>query len=251
MAYDKVVDSAVLNGAMTATANAIREKTGSTEPIPWNETNGFKDSIEEVYEAGKKAEHDALWNEHSVFGSVDENNNIIISGNLADGTYSVKYKMEDGSTVNIGSLVLGTEEPVNQIPISTNEDGTLCVGENGEKGYLLDKRCSVSGGGVRDLAGYSVTGLIPCKQGDVIRIKNMRLGDYIILYNENREIYGRVHPTIIFDIDPYNDGQIATATFSYVGDSTNASTTNCAFVRFNSVEHITDKAIITINEEIA
>ena len=43
-----------------------------------------------------------------VFGYVDENNNIIVSGNLADGTYSVKYEMEDGSTVDIGDLVLDT-----------------------------------------------------------------------------------------------------------------------------------------------
>jgi hypothetical protein len=43
-----------------------------------------------------------------VFGSVDENNNIILNGNLADGTYTVKYEMENGETVNIGNLVLDT-----------------------------------------------------------------------------------------------------------------------------------------------
>lgn len=41
-----------------------------------------------------------------LIGYVDENNNIIVQGNLADGTYSVKYEMENGSTVNIGNLVL-------------------------------------------------------------------------------------------------------------------------------------------------
>ena len=43
-----------------------------------------------------------------IFGIVDENNNIIVSGNLADGAYFVKYEMEDGSTVDIGDLVLDT-----------------------------------------------------------------------------------------------------------------------------------------------
>lgn len=43
-----------------------------------------------------------------IFGIVDENNNIIVSGDLPDGTYSVKYEMEDGSTVDIGDLVLDT-----------------------------------------------------------------------------------------------------------------------------------------------
>ena len=44
-----------------------------------------------------------------VFGYVDENNNIVVSGNLAEGSYSVKYEMEDGSTVDIGSLVLADD----------------------------------------------------------------------------------------------------------------------------------------------
>ena len=39
-----------------------------------------------------------------VFGYVDEDNNIILTVELTDGTYSVKYEMEDGSTINIGEL---------------------------------------------------------------------------------------------------------------------------------------------------
>ena len=43
-----------------------------------------------------------------IFGHVDEDNNIIVQGNLADGMYSVKYEMENGSVVEIGDLVLDT-----------------------------------------------------------------------------------------------------------------------------------------------
>lgn len=46
--------------------------------------------------------------EGDVFGYVDENNNIVLNGSLENGTYSVKYEMENGSTVNIGNLVLDT-----------------------------------------------------------------------------------------------------------------------------------------------
>lgn len=42
-----------------------------------------------------------------VIGTIDESNNILLSGNLADGTYTIKYEMADGSTTNIGSLVVG------------------------------------------------------------------------------------------------------------------------------------------------
>jgi hypothetical protein len=44
-----------------------------------------------------------------VVGYVDEDNNIVIRGNLADRTYSVKYEMEDGTVVDIGDLVLEAE----------------------------------------------------------------------------------------------------------------------------------------------
>ena len=39
-----------------------------------------------------------------VFGRVDENNNIILSGDLASGTYTVKYEDSEGNTTDIGSL---------------------------------------------------------------------------------------------------------------------------------------------------
>ena len=61
MAYDAIVDSAKLNGAMKATADAVRFVTGGEELIPWDMSEGFKESVEKVYEAGKKAEYDAFW----------------------------------------------------------------------------------------------------------------------------------------------------------------------------------------------
>ena len=48
MAYDKVIDSAKLNGAMTATADAIRGKTGGTTQIPWNESTGFASAVSAI-----------------------------------------------------------------------------------------------------------------------------------------------------------------------------------------------------------
>ena len=44
--------------------------------------------------------------EGDVFGYVDDNNVIVLNGALADGTYTIKYEMADGSNVNIGNLVL-------------------------------------------------------------------------------------------------------------------------------------------------
>lgn len=60
-----------------------------------------------------------------VFGYVDEHNNIIVSGSLADGTYSVKYEMEDGSTVDIGDLVLDSN-----VYYSVTNNLTDCISNN-------------------------------------------------------------------------------------------------------------------------
>ena len=48
MAYDKVIDSTKLEAGMTATANAIRAKTGGSSPIEWNEETGFKTAVEVI-----------------------------------------------------------------------------------------------------------------------------------------------------------------------------------------------------------
>lgn len=55
MAYDKVIDSTKLEAGMTATANAIRAKTGSTSPIAWDDETGFKTAVE-VISSGDGAE---------------------------------------------------------------------------------------------------------------------------------------------------------------------------------------------------
>lgn len=60
-----------------------------------------------------------------VFGYVDENNTIVLNGNLADGTYTIKYEMEDGSTVDIGNLVLDTN-----VYYSVTNNLTNCANSN-------------------------------------------------------------------------------------------------------------------------
>lgn len=42
-----------------------------------------------------------------IFGYVDSDNNIIVSGNLSDGSYLLKYENEDGSYTDIGTLDIG------------------------------------------------------------------------------------------------------------------------------------------------
>lgn len=48
MAYDKLIDSAKLDAAMNATADAIRGKTGGSADIPWNDSTGFASAISAI-----------------------------------------------------------------------------------------------------------------------------------------------------------------------------------------------------------
>lgn len=58
MAYDKVVDSAALDAAMTYTANCIRNKTGDTNQITWDSAKGFGDAVDAI-SSGGGADHSA------------------------------------------------------------------------------------------------------------------------------------------------------------------------------------------------
>lgn len=49
--------------------------------------------------------------EGDVIGTLDENNNILLSGALADGTYTLKYENEDGTYTEVGNLVVGEVTP--------------------------------------------------------------------------------------------------------------------------------------------
>ena len=58
MAYDKVVDSAALDAAMTHTANRIRNKTGGTDQITWDSAKGFGDAVDAITSGSSAPESD-------------------------------------------------------------------------------------------------------------------------------------------------------------------------------------------------
>lgn len=76
MAYDKLVDSAKLDAAMTATADAIRVKCENSEPIIWNSSTGFASAIESI-SAGIKA---AIGTFTAAQGQYIYNNPVTVTG---------------------------------------------------------------------------------------------------------------------------------------------------------------------------
>ena len=105
MAYDMVVDAAKLDGARTATADAIREKLEDDEEILWDEETGFADDILAI-ELGQRETitivDDSLTN---------SSNYDLYFGGLIDGwgTEPILLFMKDW-TQNLNKLVGGFSE---------------------------------------------------------------------------------------------------------------------------------------------
>jgi hypothetical protein len=111
-------------------------------------------------------------------GLIDYNGNYLYFGEdgkaVKDGRFDVtktndiieagKYRFD----VN-GYLVL------NEIPISTNADGSLFVGTNGEAGYKTNTRLSSSSGNESTQTGVEATGFIPVTYNDTICLKNLTI----------------------------------------------------------------------------
>lgn len=97
-----------------------------------------------------------------VVGVLDESNNILLSGNLADGTYTLKYENADGTYTEVGTLEVGAIQPeIVNLADPTSAD------------WVTGSRLSVSGQGL-DSNGMTntciVTNYIPVSIGDVVSI---------------------------------------------------------------------------------
>jgi hypothetical protein len=105
-------------------------------------------------------------------GIVGDDNTITLTGDLVDGTYNIKYEMEDGSNIDIGELTLGTSEPA-----YTN---LFVVGGDG---YVLNGRASSSGADRADTNGCVLSNYISVKNGDVVYIKNATIRQDDVRYS--------------------------------------------------------------------
>lgn len=130
-----------------------------------------------------------------VFGRVDANNNIILTGELGDGTYTFKYEDAEGNLVEIGTMTQSGEVPyeyINQIPISTAADGSVY----NSTGYKNEYRLNTSGAETA-ASGMGTTGFIPCKPGDILYMSGIAtkgansIGWYKLqFYNESKTSIG-------------------------------------------------------------
>lgn len=108
-----------------------------------------------------------------VFGYVDNDNNIILSGSLSSGTYTVKYEMDNGSTLNIGELKF-SYKVTNNLTYCTNSNKSTSVSNGGSysatitanSGYTLKTVTVTMGGNAVSVSGGTIN--IAKVTGDIV-----------------------------------------------------------------------------------
>lgn len=112
-----------------------------------------------------------------VVGNVDSENNIVLTGNLTNGTYTIKYEMEDGSVLDIGELVLDTNTYWSVTKNLTNcvldnsatkvvAGGSYSATVTASDGYELSTVTVTMGGSAVSVSGGSIS--IASVTGDIV-----------------------------------------------------------------------------------
>lgn len=138
-----------------------------------------------------------------VFGRVDADKNITLSGNLADGTYKLWFEDEDGKVTELCTYKHGAVENPNLLTVAVNESRQPFVGDNGEVGYIDRHRINSSNQVVAIDLAIGVTGYLPVKTGWTISFENMLYSantnqgyrHKIAFYDENFAWIAGVSPT--------------------------------------------------------
>lgn len=77
-----------------------------------------------------------------VFGTVDENKHITLSGHLADGTYTIAFEDTDGFTTNVCTIEKGGTSYTNVLESAVDKNGNVYDGVGYKNGVYLSSNGS-------------------------------------------------------------------------------------------------------------
>lgn len=137
MAYDKIVDSAKLDTAMTATANAIRGKTGGTDQIAWDETTGFASAVSGIEATEAENLTDVLDSQEAKLNELLDILDSKASGGgaVVDDPVVQPLEVSENGTYTAPDGVDGYSPVTVNVPIPDGyiqPSGTLNITENGQ-----------------------------------------------------------------------------------------------------------------------
>ena len=140
MAFDKVVDSAQLDAAMTYTANRIRNKTGGTDQISWDSAKGFGDAVDAITTGSSAPESDprevyqgtrpAEWLRLPDYDKVEEDTLYFLLKLFPNGENKVSFSLQfNGScTISAGEVSDGAfVQYADDTPVSVTGNGNIAV----------------------------------------------------------------------------------------------------------------------------
>lgn len=153
-----------------------------------------------------------------------------------------------------GTVIEPSGGYTNQIPLSTDSSGNPY---NNGQGWKADTRLSASSGYAEvGSSGTDITGYIPVKPGDVIRMKNIMIpyantsgySNVAYAFNSDKTGLNAVqlcsNASSSFKISTDDNGNVIqfTVDSTFIGG-------NAGYIRINAAE-ITSESVITVNEEI-
>jgi hypothetical protein len=202
-------------------------------------------------------------------GVIDENNNIVITGNLADGTYTFRYENTNGTYANIGILEVKntpTATYTNVLPLAQEyASNNPYIGVDGSVGYGNNMRMSSSSPAttyMKEQTEVDTTALIPVKRGDVLRFKNCNFkvapsntsyGSRISGFDATKAIISgfNLNTDTIANRVPFiveNDEYVG-ITLEPLEAWTTSNIDNVAYIMI-ATDGLDETSVITINEEI-
>jgi len=126
MAIDMLVDSEQLDGAIKATAEKIREKSGDTGKIPWDMGTGFANAVEAITAGGNINLHViAVADSNSLPETADEGTIAVVADTAIGDVYVQAAAPETG---NDGDVFITTASGTQTIDIADSGSVELTIG---------------------------------------------------------------------------------------------------------------------------
>lgn len=215
----------------SVTATNIQNALGFTPANPSALTLGIHtDGLVYVFVDGQPVGSGIAFTGGDIIGNVDSQNNILLTGNLADGTYTLKYENKDGTYTDVGTLVVS--ELVKYVNLFS-QDG---------EGFANNTDFSGASN------GRFVTNYIPCKDGNVLHVKGATIYK-LKAHNSVDNAWGSpVYAASLGEaVSAYDDAvKVYTITKSTTGVS-NIDKVQCEIRSGNTA---LDSVIITVNQDI-
>lgn len=240
-----------VNEEITSAASAYSVTNDLTYAINSNEATSIESGSS--YIANISAESGYALNSVVVtMGGTDVTSTVYSNGNvnITEVTGDIIITVVATETVSSSGAY------TNQIPISTDTDGTIFNSVGYQSGYRLGSSGTLSG-----QSGSYVTGFIPCKAGDVVRMKNVTFqygvttaptssNQRLSFYDSSKTHLVQTNATALAGVcsGVKGDDNIWTE-FTVKSTMSGTDCSGVAYFRINAA-YIGADSIITVNEEI-